>query len=335
MTKPFRNPLVVLALVLILLLAAGYSLTWELVARQWQRGIDAWIKAQAAAGWTITTGDIKTGGFPGPVRLTLGQPSARRADGLSWQGPAATLEIAPWLPEKPRFTAPGEHHFTPSGGAPIAITAEQLAGQVTVAQGKPVALAVTGQNLSGLGLALAGLNVELSRPAPDPKETVPTQVSALIGLDRLTLPDQINLPFDKMISGAHLALRWRGAIPAGPRADALAQWRDGGGTVEIDSFDLAWPPLALAGDATLALDKDLQPELAGTVVVQGGPATIDRAAKAGMIDKGGANVAKIALMLASKPVNDGTDAVKIAVAIQNRVLSVGPAPIWQVPPVTW
>jgi len=334
-TPPRSKTIFVFAAGWLVLLAATYAFSWHILANRWRSGIDAWVKAQADAGWTITTGTVAVSGFPGAIRFALPEPSARNAAGDSWQGPPLTLRLAPWNPLRPAFEDPGTHRITLAGQPAIEVSAGQLSGTVRVDKGKPVALDLAAQSVAGLGLTAAGLTGEVSRPQGETDAPVPTLLAAVIGIDRLTLPEGLRQPLDRTIAGAHLALRLRGPWPRGPHAAALAAWRDGGGTIELDSFDIDWPPLAVAGQATVALDAALQPELAGTVTVRGAGAAIDQAAKVGMMDKGGARVAKLALKLASKPSDDGTEAAEFAVGVQNRVLSVGPVPLLQVPEVSW
>jgi hypothetical protein len=319
----------------VLLLAITYTFSWQALANHWRADIAAWAKAQAGAGWTVATGAIATSGFPGPIRLTLAQPSAADAAGDAWQGPPVTVTFDPWHPGKPRFAGPGAQRFAFAGHPGIEIDAQSLDGTITLADGQPAELDLTARSVAAGDVTLEGLTVELRRPPAEPDATVPTRLAAAIGLDRLTVPKGTANLLDPTIATAHLALRLRGPWPAGTHADALTAWRDGGGTIELDSFDFDWPPLAAAGDATVALDATLQPELAGTVTVRGGAAVIDRAAQAGMMDKDGANIAKLALLLASKPAGDGTGAAKLAVSVQKRVLSVGPVPLLQLPEVTW
>jgi hypothetical protein len=208
-----------------------------------------------------------------------------------------------------------------------------------VEHGKPVALSIVAGNLSGLGMTLDGLTADVSRPRLEPTgasdTSNPVSLSALIGIDRLTLPEGVSLPLDRTVAAAHLALRVRGALPAGPPIPALTAWRDGGGTIEIDSLDLDWPPAAAVGNATIALDGALQPELAGTVKLRGASEVIDRAAAQRMMDRDAAKISKLALRLASKPTSNGESETKMAIGVQNRVLSVGPVPLLQVPEIEW
>ena len=335
MTPIRRKLVIVLAIGAPILLALLYGAAWTILADRWRAGLASWIAAQAENGWTVTTGDMAVTGFPGPIRLTLAQPALRDALGNAWRGPPLTLSISLWRPLTPGFTAAGTHRIVLAGATPVEIVAGGLTGTVTIADRRPVALSAKGENLSGPGIALAGLSLEIDRPPPIADAPVPTLATARLDLDRLTLPPGFPLPLDQTVNAVHVASRLRGAWPDGKGRDALATWRDGGGTIDLDSFDIAWPPLDVAGNATLALDGDLQPELAGTVDVRGGGDAVDRAVAAHMMDKNGAIIAKLALTIASKPTGDGGTAARVPISVQKRVLSLGPVPVWQVPEVTW
>jgi hypothetical protein len=335
-TRNRRNRLIVAVAVPLVLVAIIYAIVWQALADRWRTGMAQWIASAAASGWTISTGAVTVSGFPGALRLSLLEPMAADAAGNRWQGPPAAILVSPFEPLTPRFEAPGRHLIAMSGRAPIEITAESLGGRLAIEHGTPIGLWLAGTKLAGLGMALEGLTLEAHRPpAPTAEGQIPIALAATLGLDRLTVPETLRVPFGRTVVAAHLAIRLRGDLPKGATASALAEWRDGGGTLEIDSLDIGWPPMAAAGNATVALDKSLQPELAGTVTVRGGGGVIDRAGAAGMIKPEAAVVAKLALAAASKPAGDGAPEAKVAIGIQNRVLSVGSVPVLQLPEVTW
>jgi len=105
--------------------------------------------------------------------------------------------------------------------------------------------------------------------------------------------------------------------------------------LDIDSLTLDWPPLVAAGNATLALDRNMQPELSGTVTLRGAGAALDRAAATGAIAPAAAALAKLALTALSKKAADGTLETEIPVTIQDRMLSLGPVPLAQLPAFDW
>jgi hypothetical protein len=322
-----------------------YVAWWYVLANQWQKGIERWTQSVAAKGWTVTTGDRTVSGFPGRIRIDLAAPEAHDAAGNAWSAPPSRLSISLFAPLEPGFDASGTHHVTVAGHAPIEVTADSVTGQIGVADGKPASLTVEGRHVAagetaaqaaGGGVLVDALHLDLRRLPPGGTNDATAPVVALVvGVEGLAPPEGIAPVLDRTIAAAHLALRLRGAIPPGPPNQALAAWRDAGGTLEIDSFDLDWPPIVAAGNATLALDKDLQPELAGTVTVRGLPVAIDRAVDLKLMKPGAAIAAKVVLGLAAKQGTDGQPENKVAITVQNRQLAVGPIKLLQVPAVVW
>ncbi len=316
--------------------AALYVAWWHILADQWQNGIDRWTESVASKGWTVSTGARSVSGFPGAIRLDLATPQAHDVAGNAWSGPPSALLISPLAPFDPRFEAPGTHHVTLAGRAPVDVTADSVTGAVSVANGRPVALTVEARHAAAGNLLLDALHLDLHALAAAPQEAGTAPVLALVaGIEGLALPDGTVPVLERTVAAAHVAMRLRGSVPAGPPREALAAWRDAGGTVEIDSLDLDWPPIACAGNATLALDKALQPELAGSFIFRGLPAAIDHAVALDLMKPPAALAAKVVLALAAREGADGQPENKVAVAVQNRLLSVGPIKLLQLPEVAW
>jgi hypothetical protein len=319
----------------LVVLAALYTAWWFTLADKWRDGITRWTAAMEAQGWTVATGDLAISGFPGALRIAVPTPKMIDKAGNGWTGPAATLAVSPFAPLDPRFAASGHHLFALAGHAPVDIEADSLTGHLTAARGGPRAITVEARQITTGAVILDGFRVEAHKLDAPPADGNAPVLSATAEIDRLALPEGAVPMLDHTLSVAHLALRLRGAIPSGPPKEALAAWRDAGGTVEIDSLDLDWPPLAGAGSATLALDKGLQPELAGSVTLRGLTTLVDRMVQVGMMKPGPAVAAKVVLSLAAHDGPDGMPENKVAVTLQNRVLSLGPAKVMELPEVEW
>jgi len=328
--------LAVVALAAAAAVAALYAAWWFFLADRWQVGIGRWTASVAAKGWTVSTGAVTRSGFPGAIRLDLAAPEAHDAAGNSWAGPPSALSISPFAPLDPRFVASGTHQFAPAGWPPLAVAADTVIGHVEVAHGEPAALILEARHAAAGAVVLDALHLDLHRlAAPGASDATAPVLALVIGIDGLALPEGTAPVLDRTIASAHLALRLRGRIPPGAPKDALAAWRDAGGTLEIDSLDLDWPPITTAGSATLALDKDMQPELAGGFTVRGLPAAIDHAVEIKLMKPGAAIAAKVVLGLAAKESPDGQPENKVAVTLQGRLLSLGPIKLLQAPEIQW
>ena len=65
--------------------------------------------------------------------------------------------------------------------------------------------------------------------------------------------------FTDMIDELAFGVTVKGAVPDGPLVQAIAAWRDAGGTIELDNLQLEWGGLGVNATGTVALDQNLQP----------------------------------------------------------------------------
>ena len=96
-------------------------------------------------------------------------------------------------------------------------------------------------------------------PAAPPQSHTDTALGLSLQVTQVTLPAAVP-GFGDTLSGFSFAALIKGALPPGPFAQALAQWRDGGGTIDLQSVRVRWGSLLLDASGTLALDSSLQPE---------------------------------------------------------------------------
>jgi hypothetical protein len=128
----------------------------------------------------------------------------------------------------------------------------------------------------------------------------------------------------------------KGGVPLGHDADAMARWRDDGGTLEISQMIINHGPLELNGDGTVALDRSLQPIGAFSLRVRGIIEAVDRLEEAGLIKPRAASLTKSVLsaMAGSKWDGGGGD-IKVPLSIQDNKLYLGPVAVAKVPVVRW
>ena len=238
-----------LALAAALLFFALYSAWWLSLSRLMKQSLDDWAAQRMAAGWTVTTGSRATRGFPGPVRLVLDAPSVMDAAGNRWQGPELSVSLSPLHPDHVKILAPGRHILTLAHGLPVEIKARQA--------GVVVALSPAGWRQADLSLAgveafggrLEAATAVLTRLTASGRPVDERTASFRLRFDLagLTLPDLPGLALGRSLRSATLQARLMGAPGKGDLKSALAAWRDGGGTLEVDRLALDWPPFTLEG----------------------------------------------------------------------------------------
>jgi hypothetical protein len=159
-------------------------------------------------------------------------------------------------------------------------------------------------------------------------------------LDVTVDANQINLPvavgplgdtIDELGFGATV----KGAIPSGKLADAVAAWRDAGGTIELDNLRLKWGALNATATGTIGLDQELQPTGGFSGAIQGYDQILTALVQNGQMRASDAGLARIALTLLAKAGPDGKPEIRTAFTIQNGQMFLGPAKLGRVPHIAW
>ena len=301
------------------------------------RGSPAWAEARRAEGYALAWRSAEIEGFPLAFRLHLGGTALETARPF----PAAVasdqilLEAAPWNLHRWRFSAPqGVQVRAPLDQAGIA--AASLDGTVSDRADGTIVTA-SARALSGIGLAEGFaadmLDAQLTLPPHGPGSERDMLFAVSAKLQGAIVP-RAPPPFAQRIDEVSLAATMKGAIAAAPLDRALAQWRDGGGTLDIDAARIVSGGTTVALGGTLALDEAMQPEGALTATITGGDRIIDALVAAGAIKERFAGFAKSVLGAISTP-GDSGDTLHVPVTVQDQRLYLGPAPIAALPHMTW
>ncbi|OIQ93694.1 hypothetical protein GALL_243770 [mine drainage metagenome] len=326
-----------LALAAALLFFALYSAWWLSLSRLMKQSLDDWAAQRMAAGWTVTTGSRATRGFPGPVRLVLDAPSVMDAAGNRWQGPELSVSLSPLHPDHVKILAPGRHILTLAHGLPVEIKARQA--------GVVVALSPAGWRQADLSLAgveafggrLEAATAVLTRLTASGRPVDERTASFRLRFDLagLTLPDLPGLALGRSLRSATLQARLMGAPGKGDLKSALAAWRDGGGTLEVDRLALDWPPFTLEGQGTLALDDAMQPMFSSSCAVGGLFEGLNRLAQSGVVRRQDAMMAHMVLNALAHPGPDGQPRVTVPLSLQRQSLYLGPLRLLTVAKLPW
>ena len=195
-----------------------------------------------------------------------------------------------------------------------------------------------GNSVPAPGSEAQGASPSIGSPGPAPGTDAPPPPSAELSLrlDGVTLPQAQPGPLGPHVQWLTAEAVLDGSVrPDGP-AKALAAWRDEGGAVEIRRLELAWGPLLLSGNATLALDGNMQPEGAGTANIRGYGETIDALVAQGLMKPQAGTLTKAALgLMAKTPADGGAKVLTVPLSIQNRVLYAGPIGLLKLPTIVW
>ena len=315
----------------------SYVIFWFVMAEQFRDAVRDW--AEDGDGYRAAYSGLVLGGFPLLVRLTVEDASLSRPGFWAWRGPRVVLESRPWSPWRIRIWAPGEFELElPGANGPAAWKggARELSAEVAF-EGDRIS---DGRiRISGLELAAAAGRLAVA------SGTFRLSVLGGVDADHLTAAADLRveamdveapgeLPLGQHLGRIALAARVMGGIGRGP--EALAQWRDKGGTVEVTDLALDYGPLEARASGTVALDGAMQPVGAFTARIRGFFQTVDALKDRGLIRARDAVTAKVVLgVLARNPGDGGPPALNLAVTVQDGKVYVGPVALAEVPEIHW
>lgn len=342
--------------------ALVYGGYWSFLAQQVETGVEHWFAERKSEGLEAGYASLRVGGFPFQLVAVIEAPRLAAPHGLkpwAWKGPALVLKARPWRLTRVRLSAPGRHHFTVTRrGGPSAFTVDagglwlklKHRGDGTgraMLSVREVTLRDASENAVAR-VAAADFIVERPGRADDggavpaldflaEAEGISYPAAPVRGLGRTTARLAVQL---SVTGEAHDAPGYQlGSGQWGPgkfAAEAMARWRDSGGTLEVKRFALNHGPLALDGDGTLALDAAMRPIGAFTLRVKGFEEALDRLAGAGVIKPHPAALAKTLMKaLARKQGVPGGEELKVPLSLQDGWLYVGPVALAKLPPIRW
>ena len=324
-------------------LVALYSALWLFLAHRVERAVDAYMARQRDQGVTLSAATETLDGFPFRIELRL---TGVVADGLPrvpkgrLTVPTAFAWAHPWQLDEWRFGLLGG---TSIEGPQGRVTFDLLggrAGQILGPGGIP------GGDLADLHLdnvamssgdrvvKVSRANLTLRLPPAPPQAHEEPLFSMAFQAHKIDLPNAV-APLGQEIEHLQLDGTWRGPLPSGKLPDALAGWRDDGGTIDVRSVDLGWGPLTLSADGTIALDKDLQPLGAFSARIMGYDAILDALIASGAIKPNEAGLVRMGLSMMAQRGADGTPQLKTPVTIQDDAVFLGPARLAKLARIDW
>jgi hypothetical protein len=346
--------IVVLAAAVGLTVVVAYTGLWYQTAYQVRRGLDAWAAARRAEGYRIEYAGPTVTGFPLRIRirldnLVIGGPGER----WQWAEEGVVADARPWAfrrvvvrplgPLSADYVTPtgrGQAEFSPSEPRLVLRVDERGRLERAVFDADRYTLnwssgpgPLTGDDLH---IDARLLPAPPAPAAPGANPSAPPSAEIALATRNLNLPKAVAGPLGPQLQWLTAEATLTGALPPGSPAESLAAWRDSGGTVEVKSLDLAWGPLQLSGNATIALDPTMQPEGAGTAQIRGFGETIDALVAQGLVKPNDGAFAKAGLgLLARTPKDGGAKVLSVPLTIQRQTLFAGPLPLIHLPAITW
>ena len=337
-----RSILILGAVALLLAGATGlYAWWWHRVADALVDGLPAWAAARTADGLRLGWRAVAVDGFPLAFRIRIDGPTVGRVipPTGTWQADGLEVSARPWRLTEWQIAAPAPSRLSvPVGPSTWSARIAAIDGTMRLASGvgtaEIVAREVSAESADPV--RIASVRIVVGGPPSRPDAAGALTATA----ERVSLPESVPAILGREIDSLTVAGSLVGTIPPAPPATALELWRAAGGIVELDRVALRWADLMVDGSGTLALDRALQPLIAGTATVSGHIETIDALTANGMMRLGEAIGAKLVLGALSRPAEDGRPSLRMHITMQDGRLSVGPEGgrsfrVGRIPPIRW
>lgn len=342
-----RLPLAIAAV--LVLLAAGYAGLWWTAAGTLRARVEAVAAARVEAGLPTRYRALTVDGFPLALRARIDGAEAALDGplaGLTWHGAGLVASVRPWTPRRIRLRLDGSQEIRGPAGPVLTATGRILAadfrldgaGRATRLDARLRDLLLTPASGGAIAVQAADIAYRAKGEAADGAATGgnPDGEGPTFALDasEIRLPDAAGGALGRQVSRLIFEGQLAGDIPAGTTAAALAAWRDSGGTVDITHAEARWGPLHMAATGTLTLDAEMRPLGAFAARIVNYEAALDLFAAEGVLAPREAAIARtVFALVARRPADGGPPALEAALTIQDGRLSVGPVPLFDVPPL--
>lgn len=367
----------IVAVVVLVVAVAGiaaFTAYWFFAVATLEERVTDWIEQRQAEGWHVEHGAMTRSGFPTELRVTLADGSMVVPAGWRWSSPRTDVSLpvfAGWGggPAPVEVALAGEQRLSLGPDGPTVVAhGDRLLARVTEDTGRLPTGTFFADNLAVAadgGAPVTIGHVEVSSTG-DPGRPAGVDIASFdlaVNARETVLPPDLATALGTRIERLDLDARLMGSLGAPPWPQALNRWREEGGTVEVTRLGLAYGPLNLTGDGTLALDVSGEVEGAFSITARGLAATLSKLAEQGIIDARIAAAARMLLRSSRRSGNGGKSgpgsdngagagagaggagsaagageeetALSVPVSIQERTVFLGPLPIARLPAPPW
>lgn len=335
----------------------AYGIYWLWLAVGLVHGVNDWIGGQAALGVKSSYASVKLGGFPFRVMARLSAPEIESSVG-HWQGETLIVSVTPFSHRRLRLVLHGTNHLTSAGRSwdiasnfirtdlqfdDDAVFFGLKSFQVTAGDIRWVSDRNVHASIEGFGLSILAMNHEQTEQNQTPTASsnqTPT-ASFVITVAGVNLPSAENA--NPLIPVALIEARGRvmGDFAEGVSfqalhpAEALQGWSQKGGVVDFDRVVADWPPVAVQGEGTLALDNELQPLASFSTQFRGMGQLTDELVHMGSIDEHAAALLRTSFADSAKSDGKGHLIQMVPLTMQNGKIWLGPVALASMPKINW
>jgi hypothetical protein len=342
-----RNRLLTIVAGVIVLLAA-YTGFWFWEAGQLAARVNSLIAAAPRAGITVEHGVVSRGGYPLQVALHYRQPVVAHAEPAlrwSWRSDELVVAISPFHFNQARLQSKGASRIAytraalPAAGMPkvdgtvtwdaASTTAEYDNGRIQAIRTMLRNVVTTRSDDGGHHRTTEMLILRASPAAESGGGGAPQLAVGLRSEGiRDTAPaagaDPVSLvELAGTVTTPKLMPNWR---------NALADWRDGGGTLDLTTMRMIWGPVRFSGSGTLSLDELMRPIGAFSIRAKGYNWWINQLVAAGKMNRMDADMARAA-MHGLEEEKGNADGEPLPIRMQSGHVWLGPRAIGVARPV--
>jgi hypothetical protein len=285
-------------------------------------------------GYTISYSTLEITGNPFSVKAILQNPHLKDPQGLfEWEGPAVTIAMRPWKEFTLNCVFPGEQKISLLHTLLLPLGVFHFEGAKGIfsltSQGRLVDITFTATRLSSfIGnqpqlLLLQDLSLSVYH-LTDPLNLKLVLATNLLGFETLLSKASKAQPLTLNVE-ANLS----GFPVNAPLPSSLAEWRDGGGVLDVVRFKLDWPPIIAEVEGTLTFDHDMYPLGSFSSKIIGYQEALTNMVTLGWVKKKNAMTASCMLELFSSSDENGAKQLVVPLTLQNRRVSVGPASLFK------
>jgi hypothetical protein len=342
MRRSTRLDLILLA-ALVLVIVGVYSAYWFYVAGRIENGLLAWAQSSRADKFDVSWQKMQVTGFPVAFRVVLATAHLRdgtRTPSPEFSVPSLSASARPWnfsdwqLTASDGFTA---EIIAPDEKTPAALTAQNAEGVVWIPSEGGWKLWLRLQDATfetAARVRVGSADAWIDVPPKQAQGHAEGKLAIAVAAHQVALPAPLG-PLGARLDELDFAATVNGELPKGRLPDALAAWRDQGGTIELDRLRLRWDGLAATASGKVTLNEELQPTAAFSGGVQGYDEIISALVDGGRMRATDAGLARIALKFLAKTGPDGKPEVKTSFTIENGQMYLGPARLGKVPRLNW
>lgn len=333
-----RKKILIVILLFISLVIAAWLIFFQYGARWLEDRMTLAIEDLKQQGYTVSYSMLKISGNPLSIQAMIQNPHLKDPHGLvEWQGQEIKIIMRPWerhtlhchFPGVQKLTLP-QNSMLPLGilhleGAKGAVHLTSHGHLENIAFTVDHLVSFLGDQPQALSLKDLSLNINHITDPLNLKMSLSTQ---LINIEKLLNQPPREHPFT-----VNFIADLSGFKSPSPFPKSLAEWRDGGGVLEVRLLKIDWPPLLAEIEGTLTLDEEMYPLGSFSSRIWGYERAIHDMVELGWIKKKKATVALFMLGLFASSDEKGEKQLKAPITLQNKRFSIGPVPLLKLKPI--